>query len=62
MKPDAEDFLTQEQADRDLERSDSPLTHLDIRPQQACKDCGYIAREVEPGRWICPCSEWGAAA
>lgn len=57
---DPEDFLAQEQADRDLERADSP--RLWLGPTKVCNDCGYPPREVEPGRWICPCQEWSAAA
>lgn len=57
---DPEDFEAVEARDRNLERSDSPLMHLDIRPQQPCRECGYMAREVEPGRWVCPCEEWVA--
>lgn len=59
---DAEDFLAQEQADRALERADSPLTHLDIGPQEHCRECGYLPREIKPGRWVCPCETWGVAA
>jgi hypothetical protein len=62
MNHDAEDLLAQEQADRALERGDSPQTHLWLKPHDVCRDCGYLPREVEPGRWICPCHEWSAAA
>lgn len=50
----------QEQADRALERGDSP--HLWLGPTDVCRDCGYLPREVEPGRWICPCHEWSVAS
>lgn len=57
---DPEDFLAQEQADRALERGDS--SHLWLGPTKVCNDCGYAPREVESGRWICPCHEWSVAA
>lgn len=48
-----------ERADRELERADS--SHLWLGPLDRCGECGYEPREVEPGRWICPCHEWSAA-
>lgn len=44
-----------ESRERLLERGDSPLTHLDIGPQNPCSECGHVARETEPGRWLCRC-------
>ena len=57
---DPEDFEAVERQDRAQERADSP--RLWLGPQEPCRDCGYIVREVEPGRWICPCNEWSRAA
>jgi hypothetical protein len=62
IERDPEDFLVQEQADRELERGDSPKTHLWLKPLGFCRECGYEPREVEPGRWICPCHEWSQVA
>lgn len=54
-------IAARERADRELERGDSPQTHLWFGPLNLCHNCGYLVREVEPGRWICPCHEWSAA-
>lgn len=58
--PDGDLVATQERADRAAERADSPELYLG--PLKVCDECGYPAREVETGRWICPCDGWGAAA